>query len=475
MITSLAVANTSKAEVANQQIDWPTSRSNAAGSATLELKIANKLRAQQWTFNGSGRVYGYSPGMTVWSPPAIGLVDNQAVVFVGSYDKNIYALDAQTGNELWRVTTGDGVYATPVLWQGSNGSQLYVSSSDRLLYALNASNGARLWIHSVADYRPTLGGARLGSVCQGKVFHEAAVFLPYWVWDRSLAANQQESGVTALSASDGKVLWKSRIGDNELTAATCVTIDTEAFVYVASSDGNVFALNAKNGVKLWQYTELDAIRGAPVISNSARGPLLIVASKSGLVRTLNAVTGKEVWHYRTGDWVTGAPAIATVYERPMVFVGSYDNSMYALDLLSGALVWRFHAAAGIHAAPTIITHFAPALVIFSAWDHQLYGVTAQQGEKRFRVYTGRPIWDVVGLEASSWSAPIAAAINDDWMVYIGSYDGTFYALPVQELLARGSTSMPVSFEFWLSFPIALLAVGLFARILTMHYRRSRQR
>jgi len=71
----------------------------------------------------------------VYSSPALA----NGVVYVGSGDDNVYALNADTGAKLWSYTTGGGVYdSSPAVANGV----VYVGSDDKNLYALNAKNGA---------------------------------------------------------------------------------------------------------------------------------------------------------------------------------------------------------------------------------------------------------------------------------------------------------------------------------------------
>ena len=60
------------------------------------------------------------------------------VVFVGSYDGKVYALNASTGALIWSYTTGASVFSSPAV----AGGVVYVGSDDRKVYALNASTGA---------------------------------------------------------------------------------------------------------------------------------------------------------------------------------------------------------------------------------------------------------------------------------------------------------------------------------------------
>ena len=70
-----------------------------------------------------------------------------AVVYVGSYDSNVYALNATTGTKLWNCATGDSVLSSPAV---SNGV-VYVGSNDNNVYALNAATGAKLWNYATGS------------------------------------------------------------------------------------------------------------------------------------------------------------------------------------------------------------------------------------------------------------------------------------------------------------------------------------
>jgi outer membrane protein assembly factor BamB len=69
------------------------------------------------------------------------------VVYVGSYDDNVYALNAKTGALLWSFATGDYVPSSPAVANGV----VYVGSQDTFVYALNASTGALLWSYAVGN------------------------------------------------------------------------------------------------------------------------------------------------------------------------------------------------------------------------------------------------------------------------------------------------------------------------------------
>ena len=53
------------------------------------------------------------------------------MVYVGSYDNNVYALNASTGALLWKYTTGSPAETSPTVANG----MVYVNSFDNNVYA----------------------------------------------------------------------------------------------------------------------------------------------------------------------------------------------------------------------------------------------------------------------------------------------------------------------------------------------------
>ena len=71
----------------------------------------------------------YLTGHWVSAPPAI---DKNGVIYVGSYDKHLYALNPD-GTLKWKYLTGDYIHSSPAI--DKNGV-IYVGSNDKYLYAI---------------------------------------------------------------------------------------------------------------------------------------------------------------------------------------------------------------------------------------------------------------------------------------------------------------------------------------------------
>jgi outer membrane protein assembly factor BamB len=73
----------------------------------------------------------------LWSSPAV----SNGIVYIGSFDHSIHALNASTGSQLWKFQTCDEVYSSPTVVEGT----VYIASDDGLVYALNAQTGKPFW------------------------------------------------------------------------------------------------------------------------------------------------------------------------------------------------------------------------------------------------------------------------------------------------------------------------------------------
>jgi outer membrane protein assembly factor BamB len=221
----------------------------------LGVNNVGKLRLK-WT---------YTTGNSVFSSPAVA----NGVVYVGSEDRNVYALNAKTGAKLWNYTTGGFVYSSPAVANGV----VYVGSEDGYVYALTASTGALLW----------------SSQTRGAVESSPAVVngVVYVGSDK----------MYALNAKTGAKLW-SYATDSPVFSSPAVA---NGAVYVGSD--NMYALNAKTGAKMWSSTEGGG-DSSPAVANGS------VYVGQDNVYALTASTGTLLWTYNAFYGLISLPAVA---------------------------------------------------------------------------------------------------------------------------------------------------------------------
>jgi outer membrane protein assembly factor BamB len=452
--------------------DWPLVRHDLGNSGFADLGGSEAPRG--WTFEPGRHPFGHQPGLPVWSSPALGLAGGRPALAIGSHDHNLYLLDAATGAELWRYTTGGVVAGAPLfVWDERAGHRLVLAaSSDRGVYALRADSGERVWSRAVEPYRPSLGGARLSALALAEVRGRAAVVVGHWVWDKSLWHNRQAAGLTALDLEDGRVLWRADFLDNRVGDPLFVQAGDRGLVLAASLDGNLRALDADTGALVWSHRETQPIAGAVVVFDGPEGPRVAIGSHFGKLRCLALETGQELWSHKVGQWLTAPAALVEEAGRQRLVFGAFDDAVHALDAASGRRAWRRPVGGPVYSAPAVLPIPAEPTLVLAAQDHQLHGLAAGDGVPLWTVYTGPPRWGGLPLGETPWGSPVAGRIAGRVMVYFGSYDGVLYAFPLSQAVALGPSPPWSGTRFWLTMLGVLAGTALLARHLT---RRARSR
>jgi outer membrane protein assembly factor BamB len=118
------------------------------------------------------QAWSAATGIAIFSSPAVA----NGVVYVGSYDHNLYAFNAQTGAQLWSTPTGASISSSPAVADGV----VYVGSEDDSLYAFNAQTGTQLWSTPTGSYIYSSPAVANGMVYVGSEDdHLYAYALPY--------------------------------------------------------------------------------------------------------------------------------------------------------------------------------------------------------------------------------------------------------------------------------------------------------
>ena len=181
--------------------------------------------------------WSYTTDDHIYASPALG----ENSVYVASADGSVYAFDLR-GNLRWRYDTGDTIRSSPVLGRAPDGRGriLYVGSANGELYALDAPTGRRRWSFDTTPRDPVLRDrndlnsspalGRRGVYVGGE--HGRIVFVPYdWCLERRDPRCNRRPGETF----DGNLTrmafvtpgGTTRLGDpaaRMLPAATAITM-----------------------------------------------------------------------------------------------------------------------------------------------------------------------------------------------------------------------------------------------------------
>lgn len=331
-------------------------------------------------------LWTYKTGGSVTSSPTI--VDG--VVYVGSQDRNLYALNATTGEFLWKYNTmerNDYVSSSPAV---SNGV-VYIGGLKTKIHAVDAESGELLWKYKLP----------IRSTVRSSVSSSAAVA------DGIICIGNMDGTVYAFDEEDGALLWSYAIprleyDEHNIFSSPAVA---DGIVYVQTYGENLYALDASTGALLWTSPNENgwSAFSSPAVSE---GVVYAGGGRNNRFRAFDAITGDLIWEFPTGGSISSSPAIA----NGIVYFGCNDNNAYALDASNGALIWNVTTGGRVQSSPAV----ANGVVYFGSYDNTTYA---------FDSSTGDLLWsfDVGGRVTSS---PAVA----NGVVYIGSGDGSVYAI-----------------------------------------------
>jgi outer membrane protein assembly factor BamB len=330
-------------------------------------------------------VWRFTTPEPVLASPAIA---PDGTVYVGSYDRTIYALTPGGGikwtNELpppiyIYFATYTAVYGTPAI--GADGT-LYVASENGKLLALDPANGAVKW-----DYTTLLV--------------EGVYSSPAIAPDGTIYFGSYDANLYAIRP-DGSRKWTSRF-DSTIFASPAVGRD--GTVYCGCDDGKLYALNSNNGTRKWTFvTGNRPIAASPAIGTN--GALYVgVASASNPRFYSISTNGATNWVFTAGGAVNSSAAIGP---DGSIYFGCNDGKLYALNP-DGSPRWAYTAGGPVASSPAVA---ADGTIYFGCDDGRLYAVDAG-GNALWTFQTGDYVF----------SSP---AIGPDGTVYFASADGSLY-------------------------------------------------
>ncbi|HKE42674.1 MAG TPA: PQQ-binding-like beta-propeller repeat protein, partial [Casimicrobiaceae bacterium] len=236
-------------------------------------------------------------------------VYKDGVIYFGSDDGNVYAVDAVDGHQVWKQKTGGPVSSTPAV----GGETLYVVSYDGRLYALDLRTGATRWKFATGGERrfeaKGLHGMQPKTQTIADVFD---VFLSSPVLaDGGVYFGSGDGHVYALDAATGDLRWKFETGD--VVHASPAYAD--GVIFIGSWDSYFYAIDARTGSEKWRFHGGEdplihnqvGFQSSPAVING----MVYTGCRDSNLYALDAATGKEKWRYNAGgSWVISSPAVA---------------------------------------------------------------------------------------------------------------------------------------------------------------------
>jgi polyvinyl alcohol dehydrogenase (cytochrome) len=490
---------------------WSTSLTNSRfqDKAGARLTAADVPRLKlKWALN-LGEV------SVVRGQPVV--IDNR--VFVTSQTGALYALDADSGCIRWGAKPG-GAIRSGVAFGEANGKPAIFFGDGPNEYALNADTGEQLWKVNAPGHYAAIATA-------APRYYKGVIYQPYSSYEEALGPDPNfecctfRGSVVALDAATGRKLWqtftiadtpkpvrktssgKQMYGPSGAGVWSTPTIDEQRGVLYASTGDNysdpvtatsdaVLAIDLKSGELLWskQMTASDAYNNActvPGASNcpESKGPdydfgqppilvslgdgkrALVIGQKSGMVHALDPdQKGNILWQTQVApgsalggsQWGSAADSQNIYVAVSGIGIGVQADAklpqgyrlvldpkkgggLYALDLKTGKLEWstkptpcadgRTDCSPAQSAAVTAI----PGVVFSGAVDGHLRAYSASTGEILWDTDTAREFPTVNGKPAHGGSMDVAGPAVVNGTVYVNSGYGQWGGVPGNAFLA----------------------------------------
>lgn len=309
-----------------------------------------------WTFKSNGPI-GWS------SQPVIDLAHK--VLYVGSADGFLYAIEGQTGAKLWDYYTGAPILTSPVLSEDSivvtsaNGSVSLISCNqadvfwtrqtghtvvstpcivdgllivvgfDGMVKAIDLKKGTELWHYDCKE-----------QVVASPLINERRIFIP-----------TKAGTIIALSIDSDIPNWTLKTEGALIAGSTY----HEGILYFGTVAGFYYAVRADKSEVVWRYDAKKPItsRGAVVSSRA------IFLSKNESLFCCKLDDGNLVWQVP----VKGSSLASVVVRENMVFTVTRAGGLMSFAIDSGRLLWRKELGRGVESTPLITSKmlFVPSV------------------------------------------------------------------------------------------------------------------
>lgn len=368
----------------------------------VDTDFAWTMFHQDPSHTGSTQALAPSSSSPLWNVTTAGSVlsspiVSRGVVYVGSSDTRLYAINESSGGVLWTWKTGGAVTASPA---ESNGV-LYVASQDQVLYALTASSGLLRW--SSAQIAPLVSSP---TVVDGRLF----IGTQY-------SASAGSARVLALNATSGAALW-SYAWAASINSSPAVD---QGRVFVGTSNGWVLALAEISGGLLWRYQAGTSQVSSPAVE----GGTVYVSTSSNRILGLDSATGLLRWSQGFGGASNPTPSSPAV-GGGRVFFGTGRSQIVALNSTTGSVLWTTVTGGAVSSSPALTQD----TVLVGSNDGRLYAVSVSNGASRWTFATG--------------GAVVSSPALSDGLAFVGSQDGRLYAIgPPPPVLQISVTASPL--------------------------------
>ena len=383
--TDLIFTPSSHLNSASLQGDWTMFRHDPSRTGATDIIATNPRGELKWLFQ---------TGAEIASSPTV----VNGMVYFGSRDFKLYALDIDTGEKQWEFTAESWIESSPVVASGI----VFFGSNDGKFYALDALTGRKLW-----DFQTKYVVKSTAAVAGNTVYFGGDDYFIYaldtrtgekkWsfetkghimsspvIYDGILYVGSMDNSCYALNAENGRFRLKMKTQD--AVSSPTVSGDTVYFTsgrYLYAMDGKARSWPREEDLRPW-WLQFWAFGLAPPpppvsgvvwalkLSNTASNTTPVIddttlyTTGDSRVLRVDLTTRKFDWTFSTGGTIRSSPALA----NNVIYVGSNDGRLYAINAQDGKPLWNFLTGGKITSSPV----YANGVIYVTSLDGKLYAI-----------------------------------------------------------------------------------------------------
>ena len=303
------------------EVQWQTKVNSTL--LTSPLVVGDNLYVGSFT----GRLYALNieTGEEIWSVSGFGQMENAGAVsgdliVSGGISRKVKALDRHTGSEMWSFETEKLIQATPLIV----GDSVYIATY-QAVYALDLNSGSLVW-----EVETGTEDAYMGAPA-----HKAGVI--YTTGEKLLLA---------LDAETGKELWRAEKEEQFLGLAVA-----HGSVYVGNWNKTFYAFDDTTGEERWKFQGERELWSPPAVKEDT-----VYVGNLDTFCALNAQTGELRWSFKSDGGFISEPLIA----EDVVYISDANHEtkhgvhhLYAFDAATGEKLWEYQITSTILTAPAL--------------------------------------------------------------------------------------------------------------------------
>jgi len=352
-----------------EESNWPHPRGGIDGRGVINTPLYDSYEPA-WTYATGGAVL--SSAIAV-----------DGVIYVGSEDKSLHAIDAATGERKWVFAVDAIIDASPVY----NNGLLFIGTDTGVLHAIDSATGLEKWKYET-------GGRIAGEANVLDIADDAGNAKPF------VLVGSHDGLLYCLDAATGQKRWTYETGDY-INSGVILDKATQTLV-LGGCDTKLHLIELATGKGIAQVELGGEVAGTPAISSG----MVYIGHMQCEVVAVNLETHKVEWRFHDRDFpFVGSPSIL----KDKLLIGSRGRRLYALDPKTGEKLWDIRTQGGVEGSLIINDKRAA----FGTGGGRLMIIDLEQGQT---------IWEYdLGSAINITPTPVGD------MVVVGCEDGKVYA------------------------------------------------